>query len=171
MFKIGRIKLLYSYKNMLFFLLLASISALFLAYVSEYGFDMKPCILCLYQRKPFFIVILLTAAVLFLPYFKRHKILAIELAMVVLLINAGIASYHVGVEKKIFSGPITCSGISSNPDTIEELKVVLKLTKPVPCNKPQFVMFGISMAGWNVIYCLGLVVCCLLFLNKNRATL
>lgn len=157
-----------SHRGILLFLFAGSLFAILAAYISEYFFAMKPCILCLYQRKPFFLVIALASCALFLPYLKRYKILAIELSIIALLVNIFIASYHLGVEKNFFKGPSSCSGINSNPSTIEELKIALNLEKPVPCNKPQFVFLKISMAGWNVIYCFGLVFLSLILLFKVK---
>ena len=48
-------------KGGLVILLLASTFALVFAYVLQFVFDYQPCILCLYQRLPFFAIIALSA--------------------------------------------------------------------------------------------------------------
>jgi disulfide bond formation protein DsbB len=148
-----------SNKYLLIFLLFAAITALILAYISQFIFDYQPCILCLYQRQPFFAVI--ASALLGLVFFKSEKSqkIALFFCLIFLLINCAIAFYHVGVEQKIFAGPSTCS--SSNLDQIdnlEDLKTALLKTKAVRCDQPSFIFLGLSMAAWNFLYCLGLIL-------------
>lgn len=141
------------------FLLTSSILALVFAYISQFGFDLQPCILCLYQRKPFFAIIALaTIAVVFFKSEKSKKI-AFFFCIFFLLINVGIATYHVGVEKKIFQGPTTCSSENlNNLENLDELRDALMKTKAIRCDVPSFVFLGLSMAAWNVIFCLSLIL-------------
>jgi len=156
-------------KAALVFLIIASVTALIFAYISQFGFDLQPCILCLYQRKPFFAIIALASlAIVFFKTEKQQKI-ALFLCAIFLLINVGIASYHVGVEKKIFRGPSTCS--SQNLDGIDDLKkleAAIFATKAIRCDEPSFVFLTLSMAAWNVVYCISLLITTLtLFRRKN----
>ncbi|MBU6338450.1 MAG: disulfide bond formation protein B [Rickettsiales bacterium] len=150
------------------FLLISSIAALCFAYISQYVFDMQPCVLCFYQRKPFFAIIALTSLTLIFFKSEKFKKISIYLCALLLLINIGIASYHVGVENKIFKGPTTCSA-SQNLNEItdlEELKIAINNTKAIKCDEPAFIFLGVSMAGWNVIYCLGLIFVIGFFLKR-----
>jgi len=157
-------------QNRLLILLLAAIGALLSAYISQYTFNFQPCTLCLYQRKPFFAIIAVSAiALVFLKSPKQQRI-ALFLCALLLITNIGIAGYHVGVEQKIFQGPTSCSPANNlNQITnLEELKASLKKTKAVKCDIPAFLFLGLSMAAWNFIYCLGLLVFALKKLkNKN----
>ena len=153
-------------------LLLSSIVALTGSYISQYIFDLKPCILCFYQRKPFFAILALTSlSIVFFKVINTKKII-ILLCTLLLLINALIAIYHVGVERKIFQGPTTCSSIElNNINDLEALKAALLKTKAVRCDKPSFVFLGISMAGWNIIYCLGLLSFIISIYRKNNKSI
>ncbi len=145
----------FTYQNLLFLLLTLSVFALSGAYISQYFFDMQPCQLCLWQRKPFFIIIILAAIFLLIPSFKKYQNLAIKMAIALLLINSAIAFYHTGVEQKWFKGLDSCTPTAiAQPTNLEELKLSLEQIKVVRCDKPQFIFLNISMAGWNVIYCL-----------------
>jgi len=144
-------------KNILVFILFSCIVALVFAYISQYIFGLQPCQLCLWQRQPFFAIVILAGLFLIIPQLKKYQNLAIKISVLLLLINSVIAFYHAGVEKKLFRGLDSCSSVSSESNTIEELRIALENTKAVRCDKPQFVFIGISMAGWNVLYCLGLV--------------
>lgn len=148
------------YHHCLFILLAAAIVALTGAYISQYIFDFQPCILCLYQRKPFFAIIAVSA--LALVFFKSHsqQKIALLLCAALLITNIAIAGYHSGVEQKIFQGPTSCSPANNlNQITdLEQLKSALKNTKAVKCDIPAFLFLGLSMANWNFLYCLGLLV-------------
>ena len=138
----------------LIFLLLASLAALIFAYAAQFLFDYQPCILCLYQRKPFFAIVATTLlALIFFRKESRQKI-ALLLCIIFLLINSSIAIYHVGVEQKIFKGPSSCSSESLNDlENLDDLRNALIKTKAVRCDEPSFFFLGLSMAAWNVIYC------------------
>jgi disulfide bond formation protein DsbB len=150
------------------FLLFFSVAALIGAYTAQYVFDFQPCILCLYQRIPFAAIIVICSATLIFKNIKIHN-LAIFFCALLLLINAGIASYQVGVEKKIFKGPDTCSAKNlEDIANLEELKAAIFKTKAVRCDEPEFFFLTLSMASWNAIYCSSLLILILL-LRRRRA--
>lgn len=130
------------------FLLLISIVPLISVYIAQFGFALEPCILCIYQRIPYFIIIGLNI----IPFVFKQRWLRktiIILTMLALLIEASIALYHVGVEKGVFT--MDCqSTIDAN--NLEDLRQMLLKKPTVPCDKPQFVFLNISMAGWNFLY-------------------
>jgi len=153
----------------LLFLVFSSAAALIFAYISQFGFDYQPCILCFYQRKPFFAVIALGA--LALAFFKSEELkkIAFFFCIFFLLINIGIASYHVGVEQKIFMGPTTCSAQNlEGIDDLESFRTALLATKAIRCDEPSFVLLGLSMAAWNVVYCAALIVFSLFLLKRSN---
>lgn len=126
-------------------LLFASIFALSFAYVGEYVFGLDPCTLCIYQRVPYFFVILFCVFGFIAPSFKKCSI---DLSFLALIICCAIALYHVGVEKHLIIEPSSCS-----------LNIEGKR-----CSEIQFSFLGISMAGLNAIYSGSLSI----FLLYNR---
>lgn len=154
--------------NLLILLLVSSSFALIGAYISQYFFDLQPCILCLYQRKPFFAIIALTATALVFFKSTKNKNISILLCALLLFLNSSIALYHTGVEKKILKGPTTCSSKNLNDiNNIEELKIALNKIKAVKCDEPSFIFLTLSMASWNVIYCISLFFI-ILFLYRKK---
>jgi disulfide bond formation protein DsbB len=118
-------------------------------------FGYQPCILCLHQRKPFFIIIILSLISLTVLKEKKHKDYIFFISIMLLLINSIIAFYHVGVEQHFFAGPATCSSKDLNDFTnLEDLMSAISKVKAVKCDEPEFFLFGLSMAAWNLIYCL-----------------
>lgn len=152
-----------------FFLLSSSVFSLAAAYIAQYGFDLKPCILCLYQRLPYAGVIVLSLLSVFLV--KHYKIVTAIyiLSVIFLLIGAGIAFYHVGVEHKWFAGPDVCAGQGGEtPKTLEEMRAQLIGTKAVRCDQPQFIFLTLSMAGWNMLWALFLAATTIGIVYKGR---
>ncbi len=144
----------FNQKHILVFLLLASVLALAGAYIAQYVFDMQPCQLCFWQRKPFFAIIILAILFLTIGQLKNYQKLAIQIAILLLLINAAIAFYHTGVEQKWFEGLDSCSIPEIQISNVKDLRLALEKTRAVRCDQPQFIFLYLSMAGWNVLYCL-----------------
>jgi disulfide bond formation protein DsbB len=145
--------------QILFFLIFAAFFALSFAYIGQYFFGLLPCNLCLYERKPFFAIIAICLLILVFFKDKKAKKFAILLSLFFLLINAATAIYHVGVEQKIFKLSESCnSAIKENYSSIEELKKLLAHAPLSRCDEPQFFFLGLSMAAWNIFYCLGLFI-------------
>ena len=128
-----------------------SASMLLAAAVFEHVFGLAPCILCLWQRWPHWLVVAL--AVLVFAYrrvlaageFHRY---ALGLMAVALAGGAGVAFWHVGVEAGLLPGPAACAGAAIGGDASEALDKLLE-TPPVRCDEVAWSFLGISMAGWN----------------------
>lgn len=129
-----------------------SVMALISAYVAEYVFGFRPCHLCLYQRIPFFIVLFLSLLGLLFGKRSTGRLFVSILSGIVLLIGAGVAMYHVGVEQGIVVMETACSDLVVTPDqTLEALRQRLLATPGIPCDKPEFMILGLSMAAWNML--------------------
>jgi disulfide bond formation protein DsbB len=134
------------------FLIAAGAVSLGAAFGSQYFGGLQPCVLCIYQRYPYGVVIAL--GVLMLLVWRQPKFaggLAL-LAAIALFVDAGIAAFHVGVEQQWWQGTTACSNTIDPNLTLEELKKALQEAPVVDCQKPAFVLFGISMAGYNFLY-------------------
>lgn len=116
---------------------------------------LQPCPLCLYQRWPYWIVI--AGAGLALLAGRRlapaGRAAFAGLCGAVFLAGAGVAGFHVGVEQHWWEGLSTCgSGGLDDPNmSIAELKAKLFATPLVRCDDVPWSLFGISLAGYNLI--------------------
>jgi disulfide bond formation protein DsbB len=133
--------------------LLAAVAVLGAALASQYWGGLRPCVLCLYQRYPYAVVIALMVA----AGFGNSRIATILLVAsgLAFLVGAGIGAYHVGVEQHWWVGTAEC-GSTDSADTVEALKAKLLGRAPVRCDEVAWSLFGISMAGYNVLTSLGL---------------
>lgn len=131
--------------------LLASAGILGSALASQYLGGLAPCKLCHYQRWPYIatIVLSLGALVVFRGLGARRVLIGV--CGVLFLAGAGVAVYHVGVEQGWFQGPTSCSGPAIEATTVEELRRQLLAAPIVRCDEVAWSMFGISMAGYNLI--------------------
>lgn len=145
-------------KHLLLFLALASGGVLGGALVGQYGFDLHPCDLCIYQRWPHGIVIALGLVGGLAIKKQSVQTTLLYLCMIALLIGAGIAFYHSGVELGWFKGPDACSSHTSGSLSLEELRAQIAGAALVSCAQAMAYIFGLSMAAWNVLVSVGLVI-------------
>lgn len=136
------------------FLIAVGILSLGTAFGSQYIGGLDPCVLCIYQRYPYGVVIGLGLLAL-LAWRQPKVVVALTvLAAVALFVDAGIAAFHVGVEQHWWEGTTECSSLIDPNLSLEELKKILQEQPVVPCDIPAWTMFGISMAGYNFLYAL-----------------
>jgi disulfide bond formation protein DsbB len=128
----------------------ASAAALALALIAQYGFALEPCQLCIWQRYAYGAALALGLIGLFWPGAARAFL---ALAGLAFLAGAGIASFHVGVEQQWWEGLPGCSSATLQPGmSIEELRAAIEGREAVvACDEVPWSLFGISMAGYNVL--------------------
>ena len=136
---------------------LASALALGVAFISQHFFDLPPCDLCIYQRYPYVIAIALCLVTL-MPAARPFAVWAFILSALFLSINSGIAAYHVGVEQHWWIGPEGCTSPGGTPQTLDALRAQIAATPVIRCDDIAFSLFGISMAGYNVLFALALAI-------------
>lgn len=127
--------------------------ALAAALVAEYGFGLRPCVLCLTQRVPFAVGGLLAGLAL-LPLAAAGRRVLLAVAALGFLINSGIAVYHVGVEQKWWAS--TCAPTESAPVDLANLAAAMSRPVEVRCDEPAWQWNGITMAGLNIVFSAGL---------------
>jgi len=134
--------------------LAASAGILLTAFGFQYIGGLQPCVLCLYQRWPYAIAIALGLIALFMPWAAGRWLIA--LAVPVFAVGAGIALFHVGVEQHWWQGTAECGGSIGSNLSLEELKAQILAAPVVRCDEVSWSLFGISMAGYNILLGLGL---------------
>lgn len=146
---------------------LAAIGTVAGAQFFEHVLGILPCELCLQQRIPYYVAIpvgLLTAC---LP--NRSATIRVGLAFLALIfvVSAGLAAYHAGVEWKFWPGPNDCSGAATaGSASVTDLLAQIQNIKVVSCSEASWRLFGLSLAGWNVLISLGLIGTALLAFMK-----
>lgn len=132
---------------------------------------LDPCPMCLVQRWAYYAVIPVCLAIL---YLRRGSVdsaasrAALGLCGLAILAGGAYGAYHAGVEWKWWPGPTTCTG---GGDFSGDSSGLPDLTKPpvVPCDEAAWRLFGLSLAGYNVLISLALVALCGWALKRKSA--
>jgi disulfide bond formation protein DsbB len=119
-------------------------SALFIEYILK----VKPCALCIYQRYPYYLILLFSALFFFKNNWKSQLMILITLTSVVSFFLAG---YHVGIEYGLINELSSCkTEISKNMSKDILLKELQSKLAP-SCKEVDFKLFGLSLASINMI--------------------
>jgi disulfide bond formation protein DsbB len=149
-------------------ILLASVALVGGALLFQYVGGLQPCELCLYQRWPYYAAIALALVALAVRR-RDMKATVVALCGLLFLADAGLAFYHVGVEQHWFAGPTACTGGVSAGGDLADFKARLMARQPVNCDEPQWSLFGVTLAGWNLLASLGLTMFCAAALRRRMA--
>ena len=153
-------------KKILFSILAFTSLVLVSAFVIEHQLGHKPCKLCLYERVPYFLSMLLIIKMLFAKKYERVTLLILFL---VFISSAALAFYHFGIEQGFFSESLACATEDlSKALSKEELLEQLKQNR-ISCKDVSFRILGFSLAAINTIFSLVLsVIFIMLFLNYEK---
>ena len=136
------------------------------ALIVQYWLGHEPCRLCLYERIPYFLSILLITKIFFIKKYERITLLILFL---VFMSSTALAFYHFGIEQGFFSESLACTtGDLSKTLSKEELLQQLKQNS-IGCKNVSFRILGLSLAAINTIFSLVLSVIFLrLFMNYEK---
>ena len=151
------------YLKIIFFISSISIIS---AFFIEYVLGHQPCNLCLIQRIPYGLCIILTT----LNYFQnKNEKFIILLLFLVFCFSILISFYHFGIEQGFFDESAVCtikntSNIISKEEILKELQV-----KTVSCKDVTFRIFGFSLTAFNMFISTILVILLLkIFINYEK---
>jgi len=125
----------------------------------QYVLGYPPCPLCLEQRYAFYVSVPLAAMVLLgLSVGSSRKVVMLALLAIAaaMLWNAGLGTYHAGVEWQWWPGPQDCSGATPNFSAGGSLIDQINRTRVVRCDEAAWRFLGLSLAGYNVLISLTL---------------
>ena len=153
--------------NIFLIVILAIISLTIIsALIVQYWLGHEPCRLCLYERIPYFLSMLLIIKILFIKKYEKITLLILSL---VFISSAALAFYHFGIEQGFFSESLACttedlSKALSKEELLEQLK-----QNSISCKDVSFRMLGLSLAAINTIFSLVLsVIFIRLFMNYGK---
>lgn len=149
---------------------LGAAAALGLAYASEIWGELVPCPLCLLERWPYRIVIVLGLLAAISP--ARLVRPLVMLAILCLAADAAIAAVHVGVEFGWWPSPLPeCMAPHISGASIAERLASMPARPSKSCEDPTFLIPGIplSMAAMNMLYAVGFGAVLGVFLRARPA--
>lgn len=142
-------------------LLVTAVSSLLFVFVAQYGFNLQPCYLCIWQRAPYFIVMAILLPLLFLRQYPQLLKPALVLVALAFLAGLGLAVFHSGIERHWWAATNECS---LQPLPTSNLREQLLQTPVARCDQISWTFLGLSMTNWNVLLSLGLLIYSLMVL-------
>ena len=136
-------------KKLLFIILIFISLVLVFTFIIEHKLDHQPCKLCLYERIPYFLSVLLIIKIFFLKSFEKITLLILS---IIFIISSVLAFYHFGIEQGFFKESLACTtGNLSETLSKEEILEQLK-QNTVGCKNVSFKILGFSLAAINTIF-------------------
>ena len=136
-------------KNLLIkLILLISIIALISAFFIEYILGHQPCNLCILERIPYLLAII----IVFLNYkFILFEKFFILLLTIIFLVSAALSIYHLGIEQGFIQESLVCD-LKSGSNLLSKEEILKQLQeKSVSCKDVTFKMFGLSLTSYNIL--------------------
>ena len=134
-----------SYLKLIFLISLVSIIS---AYFIEYILGHQPCNLCLIERIPYVLSIIL---IILNYFFKKNEKFIILLLIIIFAFSLIISIYHFGIEQGFFEESAVC-GIKNSAEIISKDELLKQLQeKNISCKDVTFRIFGLSLTSINIL--------------------
>ena len=142
-------------KKLFLTIFLISFIALISAYFIEYVLGYQPCNLCLYERIPYFLAILILLANF--KYNKLEKYFILFL-IIIFFIATLLSLYHLGIEQGLIEESLLCN-LEKGSNIINKDEILKQLQqKNISCKDVTFQIFGLSLTSYNIIISLLLTI-------------
>ena len=143
-------------KNLLIKLIfLISVIALVSAFFIEYVLGHQPCNLCILERIPYLLAIII---ILLNFKFSHYEKFFILLLSIIFLAGAIISLYHLGIEQGFIQESLVCD-LKSGSNLLSKEEILKQLQeKNVSCKDVTFKIFGLSLTNYNIIISLLLTI-------------
>ena len=149
-----------TYFKIIFFVSLISIIS---AFFIEYALGYQPCNLCLIERIPYGLSVIL----IILNYLlKKNEYFIILLLILIFSFSVILSFYHLGIEQGFFEESVFCEAQNASSAISKEELLKQLQAKNVSCKDVTFRIFGFSLTSFNMILSFFLVIL-LTILFKN----
>ena len=136
-------------KNLLIKLIfLVSIIALVSAFFIEYILGHQACNLCILERIPYLLAVIL----ILLNYkFNQFEKFFILLLVIVFLFGTILSLYHLGIEQGFIQESLVCD-LKSGSNLLSKEEILKQLQeKDISCKDVTFKIFGLSLTSYNIL--------------------
>tara|TARA_B100000900_G_C20329076_1_gene613438 strand:- start:36 stop:524 length:489 start_codon:yes stop_codon:yes gene_type:complete len=135
-------------------ILLISLISITSAYFIEYILGYQPCNLCIIERIPYGLAIILIS----LNYaFKKNQYFILLLLILIFFFSFIISFYHLGIEQGFFEESAVC-GLKNASEIISKEELLKQLQKKtISCKDVTFRIFGFSLTTVNIILSLFII--------------
>jgi len=153
--------------NIFLIVILAIISLMIIsALIIQYWLGHEPCKLCLYERIPYFLSILLIIKIIFI---KKYEKITLLILFLVFMSSTVLAFYHFGIEQGFFKESLVCTA-GNLSETLTKEEILKQLSQnTISCKDVNFRIFGFSLAAINTIFSISLsAIFIRLFINYEK---
>ena len=143
-------------KNLLIkIIFLVSIIALVSAFFIEYILSHQPCNLCILERFPYLLAIIV---ILFIYRFSQFEKFFIFLLTIIFLAATALSLYHLGIEQGFIQESLVCD-LKSGSNLLSKDEILKQLQeKSVSCKDVTFKIFGLSLTSYNILISLPITI-------------
>jgi len=137
-----------SKKLLIKLILLISTVALISAFFIEYILGHQPCNLCILERIPYFLAII----VVLLNYkFIQFEKFFILLHIIIFFAGTILSLYHLGIEQGFIEESLVCD-LKSGSNLLSKEEILKQLQeKSISCKDVTFKIFGLSLTSYNIL--------------------
>ena len=128
-------------------ILIISILALISAYFIEYFLGYQPCNLCLLERIPYALSIIIILTNFKIKFNDKYTILIL---IVIFVVSALLSIYHFGIEQGLIEESFVCSTKDNLNLNKEQLLQELQKMN-ISCKNVAFTIFGLSLTTYNIL--------------------
>ena len=148
-------------------ILFVSFVALLSAFFIEYVLGHQPCNLCILERIPYVIAIV----IILLNYkFSQFEKIFLVLLVIVFLTATILSVYHFGIEQGFIEESLVCdlkngSEVTSKEEILKQLQ-----EQKVSCKDVTFKIFGLSLTTYNIVISILITINTLkIYLNYGKS--
>ena len=134
-------------KTILNLILVFSIFAILTAYFIQYVLGHEPCNLCLIERIPYAVSIIIISICLFAQRFEKLTLIILSLTFFIAIL---LSFYHFGIEQGFIKESLVCDLGNQNNELSKEALLNQLKEMPVSCKNVTFKIFGLSLATFNI---------------------
>ena len=129
-------------------ILFVSFVALLSAFFIEYVLGHQPCNLCILERIPYVIAIV----IILLNYkFSQFEKIFLVLLVIVFLTATILSVYHFGIEQGFIEESLVCD-LKNGSETTSKEEILKQLQEQkVSCKDVTFKIFGLSLTTYNIV--------------------
>ena len=137
------------------FIFLVSIIALVSAFFIEYILGHQPCNLCILERIPYSLAIIVVLLNYKFIQFEKFFILFLT---IIFLFGTLLSLYHLGIEQGLIQESLVCD-LKSGSNLLSKEEILKQLQeKSISCKDVTFKIFGLSLTSYNILISLLITV-------------
>tara|TARA_B100000989_G_scaffold258535_1_gene208448 strand:- start:127 stop:612 length:486 start_codon:yes stop_codon:yes gene_type:complete len=142
---------------------LFSFIALISAFFIEYVLGHQPCNLCLIERIPYGLSIIIIMTIFLI---KKNQKFLVLLLILTFIFSLAISFYHYGIEQNFFQESSICGVKNLNENITKENLLEQLSEKTISCRDVTFRIFGLSLTNINIVINLLFIITLLKIFKK-----